>query len=201
MALGIISISSLPGQSASSVAGLTEGLAKVTPCFISPEGLHVGDIDAAQTFLAAFVGSAQQLAHNQAASLASLGLQYVGLFAAGFNYSVPGDASGLHNYQIDPASIGNITAAGSWATSLVALTSVPSPLAPWPNNFIWIDSVNVAVPMTAEQCAAFATAAGAYVTALILNNRALKTAISAAPDMATLQAIDITAGWPTNAPA
>lgn len=194
---GILPVTSIPGWPAP-LAGVMEGLVQVTPCFVSPDGLHVSDVNAAQAFLTAFAGSDAQLAHNKTLWLSNLGLQFAGLFVAGFNYTVPGDASGSHNYQIDPASIGNITAAGSWACSLVAITIQPAPIAPWPSGFVWIDSNNVSVPMTVTQCAAFATATGAYVTALILNNRALKTAIAAASSMTALQANDITQGWPSN---
>ncbi len=43
---------------------------------------------------------------------------------------------------------------------------------------------------------AFGRAGAAYVSACVLRLRAIKDAIAAAPDQATLDAIDVTAGYP-----
>lgn len=67
----ILPITSIPGWPAPP-SGVIEGLNTVTACFISPEGLHVGDITAAQTFLSSYVGSATQLSYNQSQKQAAL---------------------------------------------------------------------------------------------------------------------------------
>jgi hypothetical protein len=197
MTQGILPITSLPGWP-SPPDGILNQLAAVTPCFVSPDGLHVGDVDAANAFLTSFVGSATQLAHNKDAWLNNLAALYVGKYAAGFNYTVPGDASGSHNYQIDPDSLQSISGAGSWAMACLTLTTVSAPISTWPAGFAWIDSNNTGVAMTAPQCAAFATNAAYYLASLVIFNRATKNAILAAADMATLAAIDVTVGWPAN---
>jgi hypothetical protein len=191
---GILPIASLPGWP-QPIAGVMAGLAAITPCFVSPDGLHVGDTVAAQNFLSAYAGSASELTFNQAQQQTALATLFGSKFIAGFKYTVPGDASGSHNYQIDPASVANIVGAGAWASSAVA--GLPG-VAAWPTGFTWIDASNNAVPMTAAQCAGFASAVGAYITALILNNRALKTAVASAASMTALAAIDITQGWSSN---
>jgi hypothetical protein len=161
----------------------------------SRDGVHVSDVAAAASLLAGYVGSPVQLAFNQSAARLSLAAVFADRIAAGRVYAIPGDASGAHIYQIDAASVANITGAVAWASADGAgITGV----AAWPAGFAWIDAGNVAVPMTAPECAAFASDVGAYLSALILNNRSLKDAVAAAPDLAALAAIDVGQGWPRN---
>lgn len=70
MASGILSVTSIPGWPVPS-SGVREGLdtalqaAGFSPAFISPDGLNVGDVTAAQNFLSAYVGSASELSFNK----------------------------------------------------------------------------------------------------------------------------------------
>ena len=67
----------------------------------------------------------------------------------------------------------------------------------WPAQFGWIASDNSIVPMTAAQCYDFTQTMGAAVSAFVLTARTIKNTCLAAPDLATLNAIDITQNWPT----
>lgn len=97
-------------------------------------------------------------------------------------------------FQIDAASQTKFAGAGAFAIGVV--NNVPGSL-PWPANFFWIAADNSHVPMTAEQCFIFTQTMGQAITALILAARLIKDACLVAPDLATLNAIDITKNWPT----
>lgn len=160
----------------------------------APEGLLVSDAATAMAIIQGYAGSAAQLAWAKTNSagdglLDQLAVLFAGKIAAGRVYN---DGK---TYQIDPASQANISAMGSIAASVV--NSAPG-AAPWPANFTWIAADNSQTPMNAAQMYAFAQNVAGYVSALILNNRALKTAIASASTMKALQAIDITSGWPSN---
>jgi len=63
-------------------------------------------------------------------------------------------------------------------------------------DFVWIAADNSLVPMDVQTVIAFAKAAAAMKSACIFHALALKEAIDEAPDEASLDAIDIAAGWP-----
>ena len=108
-----------------------------------------------------------------------------GLMRAGFTYS-----GAL--YQIDTAAQAQIAAMG-----VMALGSITDPVgSPWPAGFYWIAADNSHVPMDAATMYGFGRAAAAYVSACVLRLRAIEDAIAAAPDQPTLDAIDVTAGYP-----
>ena len=69
--------------------------------------------------------------------------------------------------------------------------------SPWPGGFYWIAADNSHVAMDAPTLYAFGRAVAAYVSACVLTLRAIKDAIAAATDQATLDAIDVAAGYPT----
>lgn len=161
---------------------------------LSPDGLVVTAADAVQAIVDGYVGSAAELAHAQGRALAALGELYLGKIGAGLVYAV--DGGDARPYQIDPAS--QTLIAGAAADAGLVAAGAPGALA-WPDGFGWITADNAIVPMDAAQCFAFGQAVKAYVTGLVLNNRALKTAIGAAADVAAVQAIDLTQGWPTGA--
>lgn len=147
-----------------------------------------GDPVAVQSFINAW----SPLPNNKTQKLAALTQVYGGKFLAGRTLTV---GTVTANYQIDPASISNIQAEGTIAGDVVNNT----PGAPvWDPNYFWIAANNSHTPMTAAQCFAFAGNVRAYVRGLILQNRALKDAIAAATTQAQLDAIDVTAGWPSN---
>lgn len=92
-------------------------------------------------------------------------------------------------YQIDPASQQNITSWGALAMGAVAGVSGVT----WPATFVWIAADNSHQPFaTAAAFLAFAQGAAAHVTALILATRALKDALTAAPDLPTVAGLDPT---------
>lgn len=62
--MNILPITSLPGWP-SPPNGLISKLAEVTPCFVSPDGLNVGDVTVAQNFISTYVGSATELSFNK----------------------------------------------------------------------------------------------------------------------------------------
>lgn len=63
-------------------------------------------------------------------------------------------------------------------------------------DFVWIAADNSLVPMDAQTVLAFGQAAGAWDSAHVFAAKAIKTAIDAA-DHATLDLIDLDAGWPS----
>lgn len=174
-----------------------------------PDGWHVDDAATAQAIFNSFAGSAAQLAHakanaNGTGKFNQLAAIYFGKFAAGFNYTGPDGVK--RTFQIDAQSQFNIdvqanASLGAIINSVALVTQPGSGLEAetWDANsyFIAADNSHMATPL-ARDMRAFALATRGYVSALILNNRALKDRIAAATDMATLNAIDITAGWPAN---
>jgi hypothetical protein len=105
---------------------------------------------------------------------------------------------GGHIYQLGPDKFGrwamdNITAKGAEAGIILANTPGAEP---WPADFVFVDAANASVPLDAEAMLAMAQAASAYVTALRLNYRALKTANAVAADVAAVAAVNENTGWP-----
>lgn len=163
---------------------------------MAPDGWSVDDAAAFQAFVASYPGSATQLAWaktntHSTGKIDQLAAIYLGKFGAGFNYTGPDGVK--RTFQIDPtsqfnidvqanASLGSIMAGEAWDQT---------------SYFIAADNSHMATPR-AQDMRAFALATRSYVSVLILNNRALKDAISGAANMAALAAIDINAGWPTN---
>jgi hypothetical protein len=95
-------------------------------------------------------------------------------------------------YQIDILSRQNIAAWGSIALGVVA--NVPG--LTWPPGFVWVAADNSRVPfLAAADFLAFAQAAALRVTALVLNGRTLKDAVSAATTAQALGAVDPSKGW------
>ena len=126
------------------------------------------------------------LSDTQAAKAGDAIACYAGLISAGFAYS------GVL-YQIDSDSRANIAAMG-----IMALGSITDPAgSPWPGGFYWIAADNSHVAMDAPTLYAFGRAVAAYVSACVRTLRAIKDAIAAATDQATLDAIDVAAGYPT----
>lgn len=71
MTKGIIPLTNIPGWPTPSSGILTQ-LSAVTSYCISPDGLEVGDITAAQNFLSSYVGSATEFSFNQTLKQAAL---------------------------------------------------------------------------------------------------------------------------------
>jgi hypothetical protein len=141
------------------------------------------DPDHAQAVAAAY----NPVPYAQGVAIAAGVAQFNAVIAAGFAYQ--GKV-----YQLDPASQSNMTAMGA-----MALGSIGNPVAsPWPSGFVWIAADNTGTAMTAQQCYAFTFAAGLYGSACVLFLRTLKDRILATASLAAVQAIDVTAGWPTN---
>jgi hypothetical protein len=132
----------------------------------------------------ALVAHAPTFAESRAVTARSAAAHCAVLIAAGFTYSGT-------LYQIDAGSQANISAMG--ALALGSITD--SANSPWPGGFYWIAADNSHVVMDAPAMYAFARAVAAYVSACVLRLRAIKDAIAAA-DQATLDAFDVTAGYP-----
>ena len=110
------------------------------------------------------------------------------LMDAGFTY-------GGVLYQIDAESQSQLAAMGA-----LAVGSMFNPAdSPWPTGFYWIAADNSHVPMDAATTYSFARSVALYVSACILQCRAIKDAIAGAVDEAALDVIDVTAGYPTAA--
>lgn len=102
--------------------------------------------------------------------------------------------SGLH-IALDDGSRADLTAMAATATA--ASTGA----VPWPESYArgWIAIENVRIPLaTPADGLALAASAGNYYAAIVQHRRDLKDAALAAEDEAALQAIDITAGWPSS---
>jgi len=94
-------------------------------------------------------------------------------------------------YQLDDASQARITALVVKADRAAA----GLPGATWSGKFIAAD--NTEVTFTASEFAAFAEAASDIVIARRLYAREIKNTILAAADVAALDAINVSAGWPS----
>ncbi len=137
----------------------------------------------------AVVARVYTLAQNQAIKIRAAIAYLNGLFVSPNGFTYAGKL-----YQIDSASQSNITAMGA-----LALGSIADPAnSPWPAGFYWIAADNSHVPMDAPATYAFSRAVASYVSAAILNCRAVKDAIAAAATQAVLDAIDVTAGYPAS---
>jgi hypothetical protein len=134
----------------------------------------------------ALTAAVPTLADNQAAQVTAAQALYDGLIAAGFTWQ------GVL-YQIDSTSQSQMA-----AMAIAALGTITDPTnnPAWPSGFTWIAANNTQTAMTAAQMYAFARAVAGYVSACILNLRAIKTAILATTTQAALTAIDVTAGYP-----
>jgi hypothetical protein len=120
------------------------------------------------------------LGDAKADRIAEVGVELMRRNAGGFSYQG-------YVYQIDDASQARIT-------SLVVLAQANGG-ADWPVGFRFITTNNIGVPFSAEGFLVFAAASAKVTIARRLCARALKNAIDAATDAATLAAIDITSGW------
>jgi hypothetical protein len=105
---------------------------------------------------------------------------------------------GGHPYQSDPTSISRMQSAASIAVAAIGHGSPVGNLR-WANpneDFGWIDSNNVVVPMDAQTMISFFGSAIGVGQALIFYARSVKDQLAATTDQASLDAIDISAGWP-----
>ena len=125
------------------------------------------------------------LADQKVTALRSLGAVYNAKVVL---WSGSGAPSG--GLQVDESSMSRLT---SWATQTLACKASGAAFG----LLYWIMADNSHHTFTGpDDFLAFASAAAAYKTAVILNNSSLKAAIAAAPDEAALNAIDINGGWP-----
>lgn len=152
----------------------------------SPDGWQVSDAVAVQAIIDSYEGSPAQLAFLKDRKRDALAQVFGGKIEAGRVY-------GGATFQIDQGSTANIAAMAIRAG--LALANAPG-TEPWPAGFYWIAADNSHVPMDAAAMYAFAQDVGGYMSLLIMTNRAFKDAIENAADVAALDAIDVTAGWP-----
>jgi len=118
-------------------------------------------------------------------AIVRLGFKFADLVSQGRNYAGA-------NYQIDDASRANVSGASAMALAVQASDGS------WPDGFAWIASDNSRTPLSASQMITFGLDIGAYYTALIVNNRALKDQIALLESNEACDAFDMTEGWPTN---
>lgn len=151
---------------------------------LTPAGLMVSDAAAAATVAADAAAILMQAQAIRQAEVDGLRDQKI---AAGWTYQ--GKV-----IEIDAGSQANIA-----AQALAALNSTVAPTTyPWNANTYWICADNSHLALgTAAEMLALGSAAGAYVSGLILNAASLKAEIGAATTLAAVQAIDIASGWPT----
>lgn len=94
---------------------------------------------------------------------------------------------------LDDGSRADLTAMAATATA------ASSGAVPWPDSYArgWITIENVRIPLiTPAEGLTLAASAGAYYAAIVQHRRDLKDAALAAEDKASLDAIDVSTGWP-----
>jgi hypothetical protein len=163
----------------------------VTWCYYSAQaapviGYNTHQIASPGTATAAFVPYVATLSESQQAAIIAAANNFSTLIAAGFTFSGT-------LYQVDQASQASITAMGALAAASIANPAT----TPWPAGFYWVASNNAQIAMSAATMLAFAQAVALYVSGSILQLRAIKDSILAATTIAAVQAIDVTAGYPT----
>jgi len=121
----------------------------------------------------------------RADAISRLAFEFVARVDAGRNY-------GGANYQVDDVSRANISGASAMALAVQASDGA------WPEGFYWIASDNSHTAMSAADMIAFGMDVGAYYTALVVSNRALKDLIAALLTNEACDAFVVTEGWPTN---
>jgi len=123
----------------------------------------------------------------RATKLVSISATVDALLAAGAPVS-----GGLH-VALDDGSRTDLTAMASTATAASTGTVA------WPESYSrgWIAVENVRIPLaTPADGLALAASVGDWYAAVVQHRRDLKDAALAAGDVAALDAIDVTAGWP-----
>lgn len=93
--------------------------------------------------------------------------------------------------QIEDDDRANISGVAARAMGVVA--QVPG--MTWPQGFYWRTMDNSPLPLDAPGMLAMSQAVADHYTALLYNKGALKDAANAAPDAATVEAIDANSGW------
>lgn len=132
------------------------------------------------------------VADLQAAKKAAALAVFAAKIAAGRNY-------GGHNWQLGTDKTGTPAILNLTAMAAKAEASLRDSVAnPWPEGFTFRSSANVNVARTAQQMFDLASDVGEYVRALRMRLWAINDAADAAQDKAALDAIDETAGWPSN---
>lgn len=107
----------------------------------------------------------------------------------------------LHNghvYQLGPDRYGTQAVFNIMSKALEADLVLSGRLpGPWPVDFAWIDATNARVPLDAEGMIGLGARASSYVTAVRMQGDAFRSAILTAETIEAVQAIDLTAGWPS----
>lgn len=173
---------------------------------IGPDGVYSDNAAAVQSLYAIYPGSASELQWHRQQKFTAVSAQYASVISAGRIYTVPGDQSGAHTYQIDevPSATRQSSQQALTAVAAEANRAINSGVAgtPWDPTgtiaFFFVDASNVHVPMTPQQAYDFAANVGRYCTNLKLNSFQLVAQISAAPTADAVDAINITTGWPSN---
>lgn len=153
---------------------------------LGPEGVEIGwSFDG--TTWSTPAGPVPSFEDLRAAKLSSITASADALLSKGASVS-----GGLH-VALDNGSRADLTAMAATATAAA------SGAVSWPDSFSrgWITIENVRIPLaTAAAGLTLAAAVGNYYAAIVQHRRDLKDAVIAAGDAASLDAIDISAGWP-----
>jgi hypothetical protein len=142
----------------------------------SPDGWQCSDEAGVQIIIDGYDSSSARLSFHQGLKLDELSSVFEAKVLAGLTHQGA-------VFQIDEQSRANIAAMATFAISA-------NLGGPWPKDFYWIAADNTHVPMSSTEMLAFAQAAGAYVSSLILKQRGVKDAIAAATSVAEVDAID-----------
>lgn len=105
-----------------------------------------------------------------------------------------GAAAGDQTVDIDDGSRANFS--GMATTALAVMAGAIT----WPDSYArgWVSKSGVRLPLaTPADGIALAAAVGSYYGALVQHEQDLLDAVTAAPDTATVEAIDAVAGWPS----
>lgn len=106
----------------------------------------------------------------------------------------PADPADQHPIQCDEDSFNRIMGVATGHNTLVRVLSQPFP----PGGQVWRAGDNVDIVLAdVDEVTAFGQRAGQFFELHMRRSHALKDAVRAAPDAATIRAIDITDGWPT----
>ncbi|CAA0086845.1 Uncharacterised protein [Starkeya nomas] len=126
-------------------------------------------------------------AEHQRAMIAAVDARRDGILAGGY------PTAGLH------ISLSNASRADMTAMAATALAAIGGAI-PWPDSYAlgWIAMENERLALaTPVEGLTLAGLVGDYYARTVQHARTLKDAVLAAPDEAALDAIDISAGWPT----
>lgn len=137
-----------------------------------------------------YVVYSPNLTENQTAKIQAATAIYANKIASGYIYT---DG---HVFQLGPDALGSTGMFNLSAIALLCQRSLAGDTSAWPAGSFIRDAVNNNVIYDDATALAVCTGAGDYVLAVRKRYWDIKATIQAATDQETLDAIDITAGYP-----